>query len=67
MRSAHDLDSEHLIPPERVIERQVRRVKCPVCGARSGQRCGSACYHAHTGRYRAAAKRGFVKPLPGES
>lgn len=67
MRRPYDLDSANLVPADRVIERQVRRVKCTVCGARSGARCKPAAYHSHTGRYRRAAALGFVKPLPGEA
>lgn len=66
MRRPYDLDSANLVPADREMERQVRRLSCPVCVAKAGQACGSGCRWAHAGRYRKAAARGLVKPFAGE-
>lgn len=60
------LTTAELNAVEREMERQVRRLSCPVCVAKAGQACGSGCRWAHAGRYRKAAARGLVKPFAGE-
>lgn len=54
---------------EREREKQVRKVKCPVCPAEPGQVCSPVLISlgwAHTGRYNLAARAGLVPALPGQ-